>query len=107
MQLFLYVIIQRHILLHQSSGDTVVDCGNPGFIEFGSVDVPTTVEGSLARYTCRAGYRLRGVSVRTCLSSGVWSDVSPVCDGEYDVIMRGPHVSPIIITNFLCHLPLL
>ena len=60
----------------------MVDCGHPEFIEFGSVDVPTTVESSVARYSCRIGYRLRGASTRTCLSSGVWSGAPPVCNGE-------------------------
>ncbi len=39
--------------------------------------------GATARYICFSGYRLVGVSVRTCGSDGVWSSITaPVCQSK-------------------------
>ena len=59
--------------------ELVVDCGQPEEIVFGSVDTISTTVNSVAVYTCENGYRLVGASVRTCLSSGVWSATPPIC----------------------------
>ena len=34
---------------------------------------------STAMYSCKNGYNLVGVAVRTCLSSGNWSGDAPYC----------------------------
>ena len=69
--------VQPHI-------EQLVDCGRPELIEFGSVDVTSTTEDSVALYTCIGGYRLRGTSIRTCLSSGKWSGTVPFCSSKLD-----------------------
>ncbi len=39
--------------------------------------------GAAATYICFSGYRLVGVSVRTCGSDGEWSSITaPVCEGK-------------------------
>ena len=39
--------------------------------------------GATATYICFSGYRLTGVSVRTCGSDGLWSSITaPVCEGK-------------------------
>ena len=36
--------------------------------------------GSTAIYTCDTGFELVGTGFRTCLASGVWSGIDPVCN---------------------------
>ena len=61
-----------------------VDCGHPGNIQYGTVNVS---EGTKLRariyYTCDRGYRLYGPSSRTCSSHGAWSGREPTCQGMY------------------------
>ena len=40
------------------------------------------VPGTVATYSCNAGYRLLGNTIRTCGSSGVWSGVAPTCQSK-------------------------
>lgn len=65
--------------------ESVVNCGQPESIKFGSVDALTTTEDSVAIYTCEDSYQLIGVSVRVCLSSGKWSGKSPVCTSKHQI----------------------
>ena len=62
-----------------------VDCGNPGNITNGTVDVSegTKVNAEIY-YTCDGEYRLNGPSSRTCSSRGAWSGRKPTCEGMYD-----------------------
>ena len=44
----------------------------------GSINFP----GTTATYTCIVGYVLVGDATRTCLESGQWSGIEPLCTGE-------------------------
>ncbi len=48
----------------------------------GQVNLRGTTVGSQALYTCFPGFTLSGVSSRTCLESGEWSDQAPTCTGK-------------------------
>ena len=61
------------------------DCGVLSQIMNGE-DVPVsynpednTEYQSVAGYTCNKGYDLVGVTTRTCLADGTWSDEEPTC----------------------------
>ena len=41
--------------------------------------------GSVANYSCDAGFVINGVSMRTCGSTGAWTGVAPSCDREEDI----------------------
>lgn len=45
-----------------------------------------TTFGLLVTYSCSVGYQLIGVSERTCLASGQWSDAAPACTRESLVV---------------------
>ena len=57
-----------------------VNCGDPGGITNGDVLILGTTLDSVARYSCRSGYFLVGVNMRTCLAVGRWSGSPPRCD---------------------------
>ena len=61
----------------------VVDCGNLLAPSNGGVMLSGTTFTSTATYSCNDGYTLEGVTARTCLASGSWSDTAPTCTGEY------------------------
>lgn len=62
---------------------SVVDCGNLESPDNGTVDLSEgTTFGSTAFYSCDEIFELVGNSTRVCLSSGVWSNESPVCNSE-------------------------
>ena len=61
----------------------VVDCEDLLAPSNGDVMVSTTVFGSTATYSCNDGYTLEGVTTRTCLANGSWSESAPTCTGEY------------------------
>ena len=60
-----------------------VDCGHPGNIQYGTVNVS---EGTklLARinYTCDRGYKINGMLSRTCGRDGIWGGREPTCEGQ-------------------------
>lgn len=59
----------------------VANCGELLPLLNGSISAPSTVAGSVARYSCHDGYNLVGVSERSCQSiNGEWSDESPSCE---------------------------
>ena len=47
---------------------------------YGRVSVTTDDIGGRANYTCNSGFRLVGLSTRTCLSDGTWSGSEPICN---------------------------
>lgn len=47
----------------------------------GAVSYVSQRVGHIARYTCSTGYTLEGVSSRTCLAGGYWSEHQPACYG--------------------------
>ena len=61
----------------------VVDCGHPGNITNGRVDISDgTNMGEWIRYSCVVEYILNGSSWRACQSNGAWSGSEPTCEGE-------------------------
>ena len=65
---------------------SIVNCGTLLEPEFGTITFSSgTIEGSVATYSCQAGYNIVGVSERTCQSDGTWSDQEPVCESKYQV----------------------
>jgi len=62
-----------------ASTTTLVDCGYPAALGNGSVSGRFTTYGSVATYSCAAGYALSGSAVRTCQANGMWSGTAPVC----------------------------
>ena len=62
----------------------VVDCGPLTNPDNGQVSTSSgTTFGSRATYTCDTGYTLSGSQIRTCGADGVWTLITPVCDGMY------------------------
>ena len=60
---------------------TVLDCGQPPSIGYGSPGTPTsTTFGGTVTYSCTSGYILSGSPTVTCLSSGSWG-TRPTCTG--------------------------
>ena len=62
-----------------------VDCGHPGNIQYGTVNVSegTKIHARIY-YTCDRGYRLYGIrSNRICRYDGTWSEGEPTCGGMY------------------------
>ena len=41
--------------------------------------------GGRATYTCNSGFRLIGLSTRTCLSDGIWSGSEPICNCMFHI----------------------
>ena len=61
-----------------------VDCGHPGNIQYGTVNVSEgTKLHARIHYTCDKGYRLNGPSYRTCRQYG-WSGSEPTCGEIFD-----------------------
>ncbi len=54
------------------------DCGALTAPTDGMLAADTTTFGSVATYTCNAGFTLVGAAERTCLADG-WSDDDPIC----------------------------
>ena len=45
-----------------------------------SINDTSRLPGTLATYTCNAGYLLSGAPQRICQDSGMWSGAAPVCN---------------------------
>ena len=57
-----------------------VDCGNLANPTNGRVDLTGTTFGSLATYSCNAGFILaQGSKIRQCEANGQWSGTAPNC----------------------------
>ncbi len=65
---------------------TAKTCGNPTLPTNGAATTSNKTVGGVANYSCDYGYRLYGVSIRTCTNSGVWSGSPPscICEGNYN-----------------------
>ena len=63
---------------------TEIDCGDPDYIMNGKVIVDKGTEiDSTVYYKCDEGYRLNGLSYRTCGRYG-WSGREPSCGELFD-----------------------
>jgi CUB/sushi domain-containing protein len=61
----------------------MIDCGQPGDITNGDVDVSEgTREGAFVRYTCDSEYKLNGREYRRCQNNGLWSGTEPTCQSK-------------------------
>ena len=60
----------------------VIDCGDPGTLSNGVRAGSFFTFGETVRYKCNHGYKLSGVSNRTCGESGRWSGDKAVCNGR-------------------------
>ena len=56
------------------------ECKPLPVLAYGKVDVPDTILGSVATYTCNKGFSLIGDDIRICERDG-WSGEAPVCKG--------------------------
>ena len=61
----------------------IVNCGPLPDPENGAVSHPTTVEGSVATYSCDAGFALVGEETRVCQGDRIWSGMEPTCEGDF------------------------
>ncbi len=57
----------------------MIYCSDLDDIQYGSVKLSGKRPTHTAVYTCSKGYKLVGVSKRTCLYSGVWDRKAPIC----------------------------
>ena len=77
-----------HIASYHAPTPVVVQfCEQLQAPENGQVTVPSTLQFSVATYTCDLGFMLDGNSMRTCLQNadtipGVWSGEDPACPGR-------------------------
>ena len=58
-------------------------CGDLLDPAFGSVEYNSDTVGSIARYSCNAGYMLSGDRTRTCQDTGMWSGTQPTCQRKF------------------------
>ena len=57
------------------------DCGVLDKPSNGNVSLSDgTIMGSVANYSCSAGYAIEGGATRTCQASGSWSGTAPTCE---------------------------
>ena len=59
-----------------------LDCGPLSNPDNGLVIFRRTTLGSVANYSCNAGYVLMGIPFRICGVDGSWSGETPVCERE-------------------------
>lgn len=59
----------------------VAECPKLEKIPGGKIIVSGQSPGSFAKYTCTDKH-LNGVPLRTCLDTGEWSGIGPVCQGK-------------------------
>uniref|UniRef100_A0A8C8SJP2 Sushi domain-containing protein n=1 Tax=Pelusios castaneus TaxID=367368 RepID=A0A8C8SJP2_9SAUR len=61
----------------------VKSCGNPGHLQYGSINIPGLTFGSEITFSCDEGYRLVGIKSSRCVlheQSLAWNPEMPVCD---------------------------
>ncbi|GAU99333.1 hypothetical protein RvY_10353-2 [Ramazzottius varieornatus] len=56
-----------------------IGCGHPGFVNKAIIKGSDYGLNATVEYSCEPGYRLEGLSQRTCLFPGNWSDQAPEC----------------------------
>ncbi len=63
-------------------GNHLRNCPKPGVPQGGLVWYQSSNVGSIAVYSCKPGFVLKGTRIRTCQSNGKWSRSIPVCTGK-------------------------
>ena len=85
--------------------ESIIDCGPPPDVINGTYTLSDgTVEGSVAMYSCKSGFRLakKKENSLTCTASGDWSGKMPGCKGRY-MCNNVLKVSKYIIYNIQLH----
>ena len=57
----------------------IADCGGLPNPANGTVTASQTTFGQVATYECNMGYKMQGISIRTCQPDGFWSVKEPTC----------------------------
>ena len=65
---------------------TGTSCGDPGTPINGGTIVSNFSIGSTAVHFCNEGFILDGVSQRTCIGNGTWSDSLPTCVSKWRTV---------------------
>ncbi len=52
-----------------------------GTITYGPDMIPDFDVDTVATHSCDPGFRLVGFETLVCLNTGIWSDLTPVCQG--------------------------
>ena len=69
-----YTSIGNDFVIHAA-----VQCPVLGDLTNGSVDYSARTVGSIASYTCNAGFTLEGSASRKCKQNGKWKASEPSC----------------------------
>lgn len=72
--------------LNLSESLDIADCEpllNP---DNGEVTFASTIQDSVANYSCAVGREVQGMVSRTCLNSGSWSDIEPTCERKSSLV---------------------
>ena len=60
----------------------VTNCPDPGMPANGAREGENFNTGQAVTYSCSAGHKLKGSTIRVCQSDGEWSDTLPSCEGK-------------------------
>ena len=71
---------------------TEIDCPELDNPANGMVSVSDRTPGSVANYTCNAGFTVVGAPLLTCLPNGMWDNAPPTC--ELDTGTSGITIAP-------------
>ncbi|KAF8793353.1 CUB and sushi domain-containing protein 1 [Argiope bruennichi] len=63
-------------------------CDDPDPLPGGEILGDERHEGSAIQYMCKPGFILMGVGTRTCLRSGHWSGITPICMDESEPLQN-------------------
>jgi len=80
---------RNHSLIN---GKCVRDCHEPQPLGNGTMTGGETTLGSIYKFSCRIGYRLKGSDSRFCQKNGEWSGIEPYCE---EICVRKCHGHPI------------
>lgn len=68
-------------MLFSVAGGNAGECGDPGVPSHGIRQGDDFTIDGVVRFSCEAGYILRGSAERKCLINGSWSGFQPECEG--------------------------
>lgn len=78
----------------------LIECASDVGILHGVADCSKSNKyNSVCNYMCRAGYELKGAKSRTCLASGMWDRLKPVCELATCKALRIPMNGRMYCTN--------
>ena len=89
---------QSYVSLFYTLDTASVDCGHPGNVINGKVDVSKgTKLHAFVWTTCDEGFIRNGSWLRICGSDGRWTGTTPTCEGE--TLLEIPHIVVIFNSN--------